>query len=150
MHQHAHENREFLSVFEGFGDVENPSTEEISNKNIDERADICRNIAVNLYRLRRKRDTLFKTGLFSDPAWDLLLDLYAAEMTQKKICITSACIAAGVPASTGLRWITILIQNGYVERYDDPVDSRRSLLSLTATARKALETLFEQFDSNQD
>lgn len=106
--------------------------------------------AENLYKLRRKRDRLFIPGLFSDPAWDLLLDLYVSEKARKKICTTSACIAAGVPASTGLRWINILVQNGYLQREEDPGDARRSLVSLTATARHALETLFEDSGEARD
>lgn len=94
------------------------------------------------YSLRRKRDKLFKDGLFSDPAWDILLDLYVAERSEKEIYITSACLAAGVPASTGLRWITILIQNGYVERREDQGDARRSLVSLTPHGRALLDSLF--------
>ena len=98
--------------------------------------------AEKIYNLRRKRDKIFKTGLFSDPAWDILLDLYISERSNKEIYVTSACLAAGVPASTGLRWITILIQNGYVERRGDAADARRSLVSLTSLGRDLLDTLF--------
>ncbi|WP_157080968.1 hypothetical protein [Novosphingobium naphthalenivorans] len=103
-----------------------------------------RKIARRIYNIRQKREQFFSSGLFSDPAWDIILDLYMAEEDKKEICITSACIAAGVPTSTGLRWITILIQNGYVERHDDPADARRSLLRLTDAARDALEALLGQ------
>lgn len=107
-------------------------------------------IAERLYQVRRKRDAMFKSGLFSEPVWDILLDLYIAEGEQKQISITSACLAANVPTSTGLRWITILIQNGYIERQEDRKDARRSFLCLTPAARQALESLFEQFDSDWD
>ncbi|WP_052223499.1 helix-turn-helix domain-containing protein [Novosphingobium malaysiense] len=103
-------------------------------------------MAAKLYRFRRQRDALFEAGLFSDPAWDLLLDLYAAEQSKKQVCITSACIAAGVPTSTGLRWIGILVQNGLVERHDDHADARRSYLLLTDKARNAMDALFARFD----
>lgn len=106
-------------------------------------------IAEKIYRLRRKREKLFSADIFSDPAWDILLDLYISENSGKEISITSACLAAGVPASTGLRWITILIQNGYVERREDPTDARRSLVSLTQVARTALESLFEQLEDER-
>lgn len=105
------------------------------------------NIARKIYNARRERDTVFKGDLFSDPAWDILLDLYTSEKSGQKISVTSACIAARVPTSTGLRWITILIQNGYVERQSDPSDARRSFLSLTPAAREGMEILFEQLQS---
>ena len=104
-----------------------------------------RKIAKQIYDIRNKRGQLFGSGLFSDPAWDILLDLYLAEEDHKEISITSACIAAGVPTSTGLRWITILIQNGHIERYEDHADARRSFLRLTDTARDTLEALLSPF-----
>jgi DNA-binding MarR family transcriptional regulator len=106
--------------------------------------------AEKIYNLRRKRDSIFKTELFSDPAWDLLLDLYAAGCAQKTTSITDACLSAGTSPSTGLRWIAILVQNGYVERHDDPVNPEQSHLSLTPSARASLETLFEHFENEQN
>src|SRR3546814_1843272 len=55
-----------------------------------------------------RTDTLFPyTTLFrSDPAWDMLLDLYlAAERNTRPVSISSLCIASAVPATTALRWI---------------------------------------------
>ncbi|MCJ2186556.1 MarR family winged helix-turn-helix transcriptional regulator [Novosphingobium beihaiensis] len=119
-------------------------TPEYTLTNFPKNSKNTRAIAHKLYQTRRMREQVFSEGLFSDPAWDILLDLYMAEEEQKKIYITSACLAAGVPTSTGLRWITILIQNGYVERHNDPSDARRSFLRLTGTARHALETVLGQ------
>ena len=89
-------------------------------------------IAKSEYKSRRFRDGLFKTeGLFSDPAWDILLDLFIAYVGGKGIAISSACIASCVPATTALRWIDALAFSGVVSRYPDPKDRRRSLLKLT-------------------
>lgn len=142
MHKHMREWGEEPGLLENFDSKMLSDREEIASishhKNIDDG-----NCPVEKsYKIRRERDSLFVPGLFSDPAWDILLDLYISEKAGKKICITSACIAAGVPASTGLRWIAILVQNGYVEREEDPADARRSFVSLTPTARGKLERLF--------
>lgn len=89
-------------------------------------------IAQAEYRTRRSRDALFKTeGLFSEPAWDILLDLFIAYVGGKTISISSACIASCVPQTTALRWIDALESAGFVGRYADPKDRRRSLLKLT-------------------
>ncbi|MCJ2180546.1 MarR family winged helix-turn-helix transcriptional regulator [Novosphingobium album (ex Hu et al. 2023)] len=123
------------------------TTEYLENITLNKERNI-KKIARKIYNIRQKRGIFFRKNLFGDPAWDIILDLYIAEEDEKEISITSACVAAGVPTSTGLRWITILIQNGYVDRHDDPADARRSYLRLTATARDSLEALLSQFSED--
>ncbi|SFR79706.1 winged helix DNA-binding protein [Sphingomonas jatrophae] len=91
-------------------------------------------------RGRDLRDRVFDDpGLFADPAWDMLLDLYASESTGKPVRVSSLCIAARVPSTTALRWIRVLEKRGYVLREDDPHDRRVCHLQLTDKARKAVE-----------
>ena len=98
--------------------------------------------AKGLYMFRRKRDDLFGSLTFGEPAWDMLLDLYHAEQQGKAVSITSACIAASVPSTTALRWINALVSQGYLHRQPDPADGRRAFLSLTVSAREKLDSLF--------
>ena len=95
-----------------------------------------------LIRLRRERDGLFDEGLFADPAWDVLLELYAAHLEGNRVSISSACIAATVPGTTALRWITTLVDRGLVTRQDDQFDRRRSFVSLTPRAREKMAAFF--------
>jgi len=37
----------------------------------------------------------------ADPAWDMLLDLTAARAESRAVSVSSLCIAAGVPTTTG-------------------------------------------------
>lgn len=92
-------------------------------------------VARRYLRLRRERDALFPERLFADPAWDILLDLFAAGVEGRTVSISSACIAAAVPPTTALRWLTRLEEYGLVRREGDPGDHRRSLLHLAPTAR---------------
>src|SRR5690348_11712896 len=71
-------------------------------------------VAQGLYRLRRRRERLFPTPLFSEPGWDLLLDLFIAESEGKRVSITSACIAAAVPTTTAVRCLKQLESLGFV------------------------------------
>ena len=88
---------------------------------------------------RRLRERLLPAELFADPAWDVLLDLYASELEGRPVSISSACIAAAVPATTALRWLGRLEELGLTEREDDPLDSRRSYVRLTVRAREGIE-----------
>ncbi|TPG48283.1 hypothetical protein [Sphingomonas glacialis] len=54
-------------------------------------------------RARRLRDQHFGGGLFEDPAWDMLLDLFAAELERAQVSVSSLCIAAAVAPTTALR-----------------------------------------------
>ncbi len=98
--------------------------------------------ARHLYRMRRKRDALFP-GLFADPAWDMMLDLFVAYVEGRQTCVSSVCIAAAVPPTTGLRWITKLVEEGVFERHEDALDRRRTYVALSSKAFQKLSLLLE-------
>lgn len=94
-----------------------------------------------LYESRRLRDGLFPPRLFGEPAWDILLDLYAAETEGDAIDVSSACVAAAVPQTTALRYIARLERAGLVLRTRVETDRRRSLLTLTENGRATIESV---------
>jgi hypothetical protein len=83
-------------------------------------------------RVRRMRVQFFEGELFADPAWDMLLDLYAAALEKSRVSVSSLCIAASVPPTTALRWIGTLHDAGLFERQPDPSDRRRAYIGLSA------------------
>ena len=85
-------------------------------------------------RARRLRDQFFGGGLFEDPAWDMLLDLLAAEIERAQVSVSSLCIAAAVAPTTALRWIARMTDAGLFERRPDPFDRRRAFMGLTDRA----------------
>ena len=84
-----------------------------------------------IIRARRLRDQYLGADLFADPAWDILLDLYAANLENQRVAVSSLCIAAAVPATTALRWIKTLTDVGLLVRTADPEDGRRVYIELT-------------------
>lgn len=95
-----------------------------------------------LYAARRARDTIFPDGMFADPAWDILIDLYIATAEGRRISVSSACIAASVPATTALRHVWRLEDMQFLERQNDARDGRRVFLALTPAALIALQQWF--------
>lgn len=97
-------------------------------------------LARRFYGQRRRRSRHLPAGLFGEPAWDILLDLFIAAEEGRRIPVTSACIAADVPATTGMRWLQVLENSELVERRADPADGRRTHVALTVAGYTAMAT----------
>ncbi len=95
-----------------------------------------------MIKLRRLRDSFFAAELFADPAWDILLDLMAARLEQRDVSVSSLCIAAAVPPTTALRWITAMTESGMLLRRQDPDDARRVFIILSDEVAAKLEDYF--------
>lgn len=93
---------------------------------------------------RRARDRHFDRNLFGEPAWDMLLELFACELAQLRMTTSQLCVAAAVPATTALRWIGNLEQVGLIVRSDDPLDGRRVFVRLTQKGIEALSAYFKE------
>ncbi|WP_084174522.1 response regulator [Afifella pfennigii] len=97
-----------------------------------------------LVAARVDRQTIFKADLFSDPAWEMLLDLAVAEASGRWISVTSLCLASGVSTTTALRRIDDLQDAGLVERFPDEADRRRIIVRLTETGRSRMKAFIER------
>ena len=97
-----------------------------------------------IIRQRRLRERYFEKELFADPAWDILLDLAAARADHRRVSITSLCIAAAVPATTALRWISMMTRMGILVRSGDANDRRRTFIALSDGAADALARYFDE------
>jgi hypothetical protein len=95
-----------------------------------------------IIKLRRMRDRFFPTDLFADPAWDILLDLRAAALEGQYVSVSSLCIAAAVPPTTALRWITAMTESGMLVRRQDPADARRVFIELSTETSAKLDDYF--------
>lgn len=100
-----------------------------------------------IIRLRRLRDRFFAPELFADPAWDILLDLKAAGLEGRRVSVSSLCIAAAVPPTTALRWITAMTESGMLVRAQDPDDARRVFILLSDETSAKIDDFFATADS---
>lgn len=71
------------------------------------------------------RDVVF------NPAWQLLLELFVAQLEHRPVPVTNACLSLGTAQTTALRYLTDLEKRGLIASLSDPVDGRRRLLRLT-------------------
>ena len=93
-------------------------------------------------RARRLRGRYFPDELFADPAWDMLLDLLQAELAQLRVPVSSLCIAAAVPATTALRWLKSMTEQGLFVRRADPHDARRVFVELAPQTSASMRRYF--------
>ena len=97
----------------------------------------------SIIRHRAMRAEFFDGDLFADPAWDILLDLTAARAEHRRVSVTSLCIAASVPATTALRWISQMVEAGILDRVQDESDRRRAFIALSDKAADAMARYFD-------
>ena len=97
-----------------------------------------------IIKARQARMRHFDADLFADPAWDILLDLAAARAERQQVSVTSLCIAAGVPATTALRWIGQMVDADLLVRVSDPHDRRRAYIALSDNTADALARYFSE------
>ena len=93
---------------------------------------------------RRRLYALFGRRLFSDPSWDILLELFVSTLEGRKVTVSTACMAACAPTTTALRHIAYLVQEGLVVRRPHPADARSTYLELTGQAVARLTQYFSE------
>ena len=97
--------------------------------------------ARQLFDERRVRDELLSdSGLFGEPAWDIMLDLFAAGEEKRLTTVGMACAAAAAPPGTALRYLDTMIRLGLLEQQagGSPEDS---LVTLSPSCRTRLSQL---------
>ncbi|MEJ2458344.1 MAG: hypothetical protein P8Y58_09445 [Novosphingobium sp.] len=98
---------------------------------------------LDTYNMRRQREKIFGAPqLFGEPTWDILLDLFIADLRNTRMQTTSVCIGSQVPQTTALRWISLLEKENLVHRYRDKEDCRRVYVQLTDIALRKMVQLF--------
>lgn len=99
----------------------------------------------DLKAMKRLRSQYFPSDLFSDPCWEMLLDLYDAHLAKAEVTVTSLGVASGVPQTTALRRMETLQGHGLIVRESDKDDKRRTIICLTDAGLAAVEKFFENY-----
>ncbi len=84
---------------------------------------------------QRKRGLFFADdGIFGDPAWELLLELYIASEEQHCVKKEDICGGLTVPVSIASRWLTVFLDQHYIELCENHGTDH---MRLTQSARSA-------------
>lgn len=123
------------------------SAEAEADTPIDLENPIDPDLVMSVVRARRMRAHFFDADLFADPAWDMMLELFHAELTHRRVTVSTLAASAAVPATTALRWIDNLVKHDICARRDDPMDGRRVYVELTPGANDALRRYFAKLNA---
>jgi len=97
-------------------------------------------------RILKRRDIRcgrFGEDIFSEPASDILVDLFVNAHHAREVHVSSACLASHVPHTTALRHIALLEDRGLIARVADPFDKRRFLVELTGPGREKVTAMLD-------
>ena len=93
-----------------------------------------------ILRLRRARRISFGRGLFSDPAWEIMLQLFAARLGGRRVKLAELDIDD--PQSTVARWAALLETHGLISCHLDCVDSNELWLDISSVGGTKMSALF--------
>lgn len=82
---------------------------------------------------RRYRNSRFAdlAPLLAEPAWDMVMHLFLANMEGRELSVTELESLCGIPHSTAFRLKRMLIDAGWIEQRPAKRDARKEMLSLT-------------------
>lgn len=101
-------------------------------------ADLVRRARI-IFAARRKRSQIFGKGMFGEPAWDMLIALYAGDTDGARVTIGRLSELTEAPLTTAIRWLDYLEQQGLVHREPHPTDRRAIFVELTDKGRSVME-----------
>ena len=94
----------------------------------------------SVLRFRRARAELFGETLVANPAWDILLQLFAAKLGDRQIRLADLAIAS--PGSTLARWASALEEQGLISCHLDGLDPEDLRVELTNLGAAKMASLF--------
>jgi CheY-like chemotaxis protein/DNA-binding MarR family transcriptional regulator len=121
------------------GNGGNPS----STPNADHIARSALDYLSELRRMRRESGVL---APLDEPSWTILLEVYRAEITGRRLSVSKLCALDEASQTTAWRRIRSMEDDGLLLREQDPVDARRSFVSLTEPSSRAVADFMSRAD----
>jgi DNA-binding MarR family transcriptional regulator len=114
-------------------------------KKLRRRLSLTEDHILSVLLVRRARTAILGERLFSDPAWDILLELYAARLGEREVSLGDVARAIDTPESTVKRWVKALEERGLVQSRIDSADVHDVGISLTEQGADKLGDLTDHW-----
>lgn len=101
-------------------------------------------MAESISSSRTRRKHFLAADLFGEPAWEMLLALYRADVMGYRMTVSNLCRASDAPSTTALRWIERLEELGMVMRRKNPLDQRVVFIEFTAETRDQMQNYLSE------
>lgn len=96
-----------------------------------------------LQRMRRESGVL---APLDEPSWMIVLEVYRAEMKGRRLSVSKLCSLDKASQTTAWRRIRDMEDGGLLLRQQDPLDARRSFVSLTEASSQAVAEFMTRAD----
>lgn len=104
-------------------------------------------LAKSIVASRKRRANSFRNIRLGEPSWDMILDLYVAQGEGRRVDISGLCLASGVPPTTALRYVDLLVEDGHIAKVDDRDDGRRAFVNMGAQLHAAMDDWLDQAEA---
>lgn len=116
-------------------------------KKLRQRLNLTEDHIRSVLLVRRARSAILGENLFSDPAWDILLELYAAKLGERRTSLADLARAIEAPESTTKRWVAALEERGLVQSKIALTNSNVSWIDLSEEGADRLGDLADHWGS---
>lgn len=99
---------------------------------------------------RARRLEYLRAELLAEPAWDILLELYAFELVQHPVTVSELTDRINVPSTTSIRWMKMLEADDLIARTVDPSDQTLVWVALTSKGLKTMDGYFSAMATRLD
>lgn len=97
--------------------------------------------AKEILDLWQRRNVVFGSHRFGDPAWDIMLELYVASLEGRPVRVVDLC-GGRMPTSVLLRWIDALVRDRFITVGD--ASQVGATVSLSEDGASRLRTVFHK------
>jgi hypothetical protein len=103
-----------------------------------------------IIRGRKARERFMPPSWFSDPAWDMLLQLYLACLEGKPLTVGELGQLTGIKPTTVNRWLDTLVCRDWIDRHRCEEDARRVWIALSDRGADQMAEYFESLGDHDD
>ncbi|WP_408913609.1 response regulator [Brucella pseudogrignonensis] len=135
-----------LQSLKGLLSPKSPSQHDGETAAEDPQKPLTKERLLALIQSNQVKKKLFKDDLFSDPVWNMLLDLMQQHLLGKEVAVSSLYFSSGAPIATASRRLAEMEKAGLVSRKHDRVDKRRQIVTLTPASYQLIEEYFSTID----